>query len=179
MCEPEQFICGQSDRGALFHELTERILFPPPSCFAAIPGPITRIGFVPALDFVYGMVFNPLTGALYAGFPSSSDAEMWTPSATGVLPVNKGPIPLRVRCHHETTKITISPQPPSTPPPPKIGRATAYTPTRQVVHACPRDYLCLVPKLLTSLSSYPFMKCQAFGISTEKFFPVLCVGTRD
>lgn len=51
---------------------------------------MTRIGSVPTLDEVYGMIFNPLTGALYAGFPSDEDAEMWTTSVTGALPVNKG-----------------------------------------------------------------------------------------
>lgn len=54
--------------------------------------PMTRVGNMPALDSVFGMQFNPLTGALYAGFDSSDDGQMWTTSATGALPVDQGQI---------------------------------------------------------------------------------------
>lgn len=61
--------------------------------FATIPGPMALIGSpVPTLDQVYGMALNPLTGGLYAGFPSSLDAQMWTTSAGGALPVDKGQV---------------------------------------------------------------------------------------
>jgi hypothetical protein len=57
---------------------------------------MTRIGRVDTLDRVFGLVFNPLTGALYAGFYSfvapTMDAQMWTTSASGGLPVDQGQI---------------------------------------------------------------------------------------
>jgi len=53
---------------------------------------MTRIGRVDALDVIYGMRLNPLTGALYAGFYGDLDAQMWTTSATGALPVDQGEI---------------------------------------------------------------------------------------
>jgi hypothetical protein len=54
---------------------------------------MTRIGRVDTLNEVYGMVFNPLTGALYAGYPDSTDdAQMWTTSASGELPIDQGAI---------------------------------------------------------------------------------------
>lgn len=62
-------------------------LVPPPQT-----GPMGYIGRVDALEGIFGMQLNPLTGALYAGFSDTPDAQMFTTSATGLLPVDQGEI---------------------------------------------------------------------------------------